>query len=110
MALQHSRPLDIIDVRPLGPGLHGAVTTSLLKTPGLQLMRMVLRAGHALPEHRVAGEITIQCLEGQVVVTTASRTCPLHAGELVMLGGGEPHAVQAVTDASLLVTVVLAAR
>lgn len=110
MALPHARPLDIIDVRPFGPGLRDAVTTSLLKTPGLQLMRLVLRAGDALPEHRVPGAITIQCLEGEAVVTTPARNCPLHAGELVMLGGGEPHAVQAVTDASLLVTVVLAAR
>jgi hypothetical protein len=47
MALQHSQPLDIIDVRPLGADLNDAVTTSLLKTPTLQLMRLVLRAGRA---------------------------------------------------------------
>ena len=110
MALPHARPLDIIDVRPFGPGLRDAVTTSLLKTPGLQLMRLVLRAGDALPEHRVPGAITIQCLEGEALVTTPSRSCPLPAGRLVMLEGEEPHAVQAVTDTSLLVTVVLPAR
>jgi quercetin dioxygenase-like cupin family protein len=41
------------------------------------------------------------------VLTTPSRTCRLPAGRLVMLEGGEPHAVHAVTDASLLVTVLL---
>jgi quercetin dioxygenase-like cupin family protein len=107
MALPHAQPLDVIDVRPLGAGLPGAVTTSLLKTPALQLMRLVLRAGHGLPEHSVAGAITIHCLEGEAAVTTPSHTCDLRAGHLVMLSGSEPHAVKAITDTSLLVTVLL---
>jgi quercetin dioxygenase-like cupin family protein len=49
----------------------------------------------------------VQCLEGEAVLTTPSRTCRLPAGCLVMLEGGEPYAVHAVTDASLLVTVLL---
>jgi quercetin dioxygenase-like cupin family protein len=107
MALPHAQPLDVVDVRPLGAALRDVVTTSLLKTPSLQLMRLVLLAGHGLPTHSVAGAITLHCLEGEAVVTTPSRTCRLLAGQLVMLGGGEPHSVQSVTDASLLVTVLL---
>ena len=107
MALPHAQALDIIDVRPLGAALADAVTTSLLKAPSLQLMRLVLRAGHGLPTHSVPGAITVHCIEGEAVVTTPTRTCRLLAGQLVMLDGGEPHAVQAVADASLLVTVLL---
>jgi quercetin dioxygenase-like cupin family protein len=107
MALQHAQPLDIIDVRPLGSGLRNAVTTSLLKTPTLQLMRVVLPAGQGMREHSIAGAITVHCLEGEAVVTTPSRKCHLTAGQLVMLAGAEPHGVQAVTDSSLLVTVLL---
>ncbi len=107
MALQHAQPLDIVDVRPLGPRLRNAVTTSLLKTPTLQLMRVVLPAGQSMREHSVAGAITVHCLEGRAVVTTPTRRCPLEAGQLVMLSGAEPHAVEAETDASLLVTVLL---
>lgn len=107
MALPHAHPLDVIDVRPLAADLADAVTTSLLKTPALQLMRLVLRAGHGLPEHSVPGAITIHCLEGEAAVTTPTRTCDLRAGQLVMLTGSELHAVTAITDASLLVTVLL---
>ena len=107
MALPHAQPLDVIDVRPLDAGLQAAVTTSLLKTPALQLMRLVLRAGHGLPQHSVSGAITIHCLEGEAAVTTPSRHCELRPGHLVMLSGSEPHAVKATTDASLLVTVLL---
>ncbi len=107
MALPHALPLDIIDVRPLGAGLRTAVSTSLMKTDTLQLMRLVLPAGQGMPEHGVPGAITIQCIEGETVVSTPSRSCELHAGELVMLSGGESHAVKAVTDSSLLVTILL---
>jgi quercetin dioxygenase-like cupin family protein len=107
MALQHAQPLEIIEVRPLGAGLRAAVTTSLLKTPTLQLMRLVLRAGDGLPEHSVRGATTVHCLEGEAVVTTAARRCELQSGQLVMLVENERHAVQAVTDSSLLVTVLL---
>jgi quercetin dioxygenase-like cupin family protein len=107
MALPHAQALDVIDVRPLGARLREAVTTSLIKLPSLQLMRLVLQAGQALPEHHVAGVISVHCLEGEATVTTPSRTCHLLAGQLVVLEGGEPHAVMAVSDSSLLVTVLL---
>ena len=107
MALPHAQPLDIIDVHPLGAALGGAITTSLIKTPTIQLMRLVLRAGQGLPEHSVAGAISVQCIEGEAVVTTPARDCPLRTGQLVVLAGGELHAVRAVTDASLLVTILL---
>ena len=110
MALKHAQPLDVIDVAPLGDNLHTSVTSSLLKTGALQLMRVVLRAGHGLPEHHVPGEMTLQCLEGDAVVTTPHRACTLTAGQLVTLPGGEPHAVTALTDTSLLVMVLLAAQ
>lgn len=109
MALQHAQPLDIIDVHPLGPELRNAVTTSLLKTPTLQLMRLVLHAGHGMREHSVAGAITVHCLEGEAVLTTPTRNCPLAAGQIVMVSGAEPHAIEAKTDTSLLVTVLLRA-
>lgn len=107
MALAHAHPCEAIDIRPLRGALGDAVTTSLIKTEHLQLMRLVLRAGAGLPEHHVAGEITIQCIEGEAVVVTPSGTCPLAAGQVMLLPASMPHAVRAVTDASLLVTVVL---
>ncbi len=107
MALPHAHPLDVIDLRPLGPALAGARSTSLLKTERLQLMRVVLQAGQALPSHAVAGPITLHCLEGEATVETPTRSCELQAGGLVMLEGQEPHAVTTATGTSLLVTLVL---
>lgn len=51
-------------VRPLAAQLQDSRTTALLKAAELELVRIVLRAGQRLPEHRAPGEITVQCLEG----------------------------------------------
>lgn len=107
MALDHAQPLDVISLQPLAGKLHEVKTHSLLKTNRLQLMRLVLAAGQSVPEHQVPGEITIQCLEGEAVVSTPGLARTLKAGELMALPGGEPHGLRASTAASLLVTILL---
>jgi quercetin dioxygenase-like cupin family protein len=106
MALEHHRPLQAIDVRPLGTALADAVTSSLLKIDELQLMRVVLRQGDALPEHAVDGAVTLLCLEGKATVTVPSGVRELPAGHVLVLPPGEPHAVMARQDCSLLITLL----
>ena len=73
MALPHAQPLDTIDLRPLGESLAATPSTSLIKTSSLQLMRVVLRRGETFAEHRVPGEITVHCLEGEAALSTPTR-------------------------------------
>lgn len=106
MALKHAQPLEIIDLHATDESRGTAISSSLLKTPHLQLLHVVLAAGHALPEHHVPGEITIQCISGEADVVTPATSCRLVAGTLVMLPAAEPHRVQAHLDTALLVTVL----
>ena len=106
MALEHAQPLETINLHAHGGPHAPPVSTSLLRTPHLQLLRLVLPAGHALPRHHVPGEITIQCIEGEADIATPARTFGLAAGTLVMLPAGEPHEVRSRTGCVLLVTVL----
>ena len=108
MALAHAAPGARIDGRPLGAALSATPTHALLKTGTLELMRIVLLAGRSLPPHRVSGEITVQCIEGRVWLRAEAGAHLLEAGDLVLLPGGDLHALDAVEDSSLLVTIVLA--
>lgn len=107
MALVHAQPLEVISIRPLAARITEARTHSLLKTDRLQLMRLVLAAGQTVPEHQVAGEMTLLCLEGQVLVRTPGRQSRLCEGELILLPAQEPHALQPQSDSSLLATLLL---
>lgn len=107
MALPHARPGQAVDVRPLGGRLGDERTTALLKSRDLEVIRLVLKAGATLPPHKVAGEITIQCLEGRLSVRSDGATTVLGPGHLLFLNGGAVHDVSALDDASALVTIAL---
>lgn len=98
---------EVAAIAPLGAALPGQRTTALLKGRQLELIRLVLKAGDALPEHAAPGELTLQGVEGRLVLTTPAGRVEVSAGDLVHLAAGEPHAVHALEDASALITVCL---
>lgn len=106
MSIQHASPGKIIQLR-LGVALRNSKTMTLAKTIDLELIRLVLPAGKEIPIHKAPGEITVQCLEGRVAFTAEGKTQELTAGQLLYLTAGEPHALKAIEDSSLLVTLLL---
>ncbi len=108
MALQHARSTDVVSVRPLGAALAAAATSAILKATQLEVIRAVLPAGKELRQHETPGEMTIQCLEGEVELHTAAGASLLRAGDLVHLQAHATHSLRGLTDASLLLTLCLA--
>ena len=104
MALSHAKPWQTIDISPLGGALRASATHAILKTHALELMRIVLPAGEALPPHSVYGELTLLCLEGVVEVDGDGVGCRLAAHQLALLPAQARYAVRALQDASLLMT------
>jgi len=107
MAQAHAASGDIIDVQPLGAALHQQVTSAFFKSPQMELVRLVLPSGKAMREHKVAGEITVQCIEGLIEFTTPTLSRRLAAGQLIHLAAGEPHALLALADVTALLTICL---
>lgn len=110
MTMPHATPGQILDLRPLGSELRNARTAALLKTPQLEVIRMVLPAGKEIPSHRAPGAITVHCLEGRVAFTALGKTQELSDGQLLYLPAGVEHALRGVEDASVLVTLQLPDR
>ena len=109
MAQPHLAPGQIGSVLPLGSKLAQTPSYALLKAPQLEVIRVVLSAGKTMPGHQVAGEITVQCLEGVVDFRLGREVRHMRAGDFLHLPGGAPHELTAVEDASLLVTICLLA-
>lgn len=108
MAIPHAKSGEVIDVRPLGPALSKARTTTLVKTKTLEIIRLVIPTGKDIPVHQAHGEITVQCLEGRVAFTVGNTRQHLEAGQLLYLSSEEPHALHGIEDASILLTILLA--
>ena len=106
MAIPHAQPGDVIDVRPLANKMAASITNTLIKTPNVEVIRMVLPAGKVLSEHKAPGEIIVQCLEGDITFTTMGEPKRLRAGDMLYLAAGEPHELVAVEDSSFLLTIM----
>lgn len=107
MALHHAASGEVIDVRPLSDALQTEPTKALYKSQHLEVFRIVLLAGKRMPEHRVDGELTLQCLQGRIEFSAAGATQLMRQGDLICLTGGVPHGLKALEDASVLVTLLL---
>ena len=55
----------------------------------------------------MAGEITVQCLEGRIDLSVDGVSQVLRTGQLMHLEGGVLHGLVGIDDASALVTIVL---
>ena len=107
MAIEHASSGQVIDVSPLGQAVATSITTTLVKTATLEVIRLVIPKGKDLPEHRAPGEITLQCLEGEVDLTAAGSTRRMAAGQMLYLDAGVPHSLTGIRDASVLLTILL---
>lgn len=107
MAIPHAAPAQTIDIQPLGAKLTTSRTTVLVKTPTLEVIRLVVRAGERHPKHHVPGDITVQCLEGCITFGVEDVPHELKAGQMLYLAGGQSHYVQGIEDSSILLTILL---
>jgi len=107
MAINHANPAEVIHLQPLGSEIGSAKTYTLFKTDVMEAIRLVLPAGKQIAEHQAPGEITVYCLEGRIKFTSQGQPRELVAGDLLYLSAADPHAVEAIEDSSVLVTILL---
>ena len=95
MALPHAQSAQLVSLRPLGALLADTQSYAIIKAAQLEVIRVVLRAGERLRQHDTPGEITVQCLEGEVQFEVGGATHVLRAGDLLHLQARAPHALRA---------------
>jgi len=107
MALQHAVSGELIALQRGDDDIAHFTSIALVKTEHMELIRLVLPTEKSMPEHSVEGEMTLVCLEGEIVFEAHGRTTILQPSEMVYLAGGEPHAIRANKDAVALLTILL---
>jgi len=107
MALAHATSGQVIALTRADEDTTQFSSIALTKTEQIEIIRLVLPAGKEMPEHHVKGEITFQCISGQLAFIMGATTATLTGGEMLYLEGGAPHAVKALADSVALVTIVL---
>lgn len=106
MATHHASPGEIVDLATWAQDVPNEKTKVIVKTDEMELVRLVLPAGKEFADHKVSGPCVIHCITGEVECPAMGTTQALTSGQLLYLMSGEPHAVRAVVDSVVLLTII----
>ena len=107
MALQHAASGELIRLQRTEDDIAHFTSVALAKTEHMELIRLVLPTAREMPPHKIDGEMTLLCLQGEIVCDAHGIATVLRPGEMLYLLGGVPHAVRANEDAVALMTILL---
>ena len=83
----------------------GRQTESLAREGGASVLMMAMPASDEVREHSAPGTVTVHALRGHAVVSTEGDSFELTAGRLVVFQPGVRHAVRAVEQSVILLTI-----
>ena len=83
---------------------NGIVSRTLLQTPHSRTVLFGFAAGQELTEHTSTQHAVIQILSGECEFALAGKPHLLKAGHLLYMPPNLPHAVKALTEFSMLLT------
>lgn len=89
------------------PAKDGHRQAGLIHRGHLRLLLFTFDAGGRLPEHRAPGHVVIHCLRGELDVVAGAAKHRLGPGEALALDPAVPHAVEAVAESDMLLTVCM---
>lgn len=89
------------------PAKDGHRQVGLIHRGPLRLLLFSFEAGGRLPEHRAPGHIVIHCLRGELHVDAGASRHRLGPGEALALDPAVSHAVEAVVESDMLLTVCM---
>jgi quercetin dioxygenase-like cupin family protein len=102
----HIESGEIINLKTLKDGMSEHSTFALIKTKEMEVIRMVLPRGKDIMEHQVEGEISVHCLQGNVIFRVEDSAIELSENDWFYLEGNQSHALHAKEDTILLVTIL----
>jgi quercetin dioxygenase-like cupin family protein len=84
--------------------LNGHTARTLIRTADLRVVLLVMKSTARIPEHHADETASIQLLSGRIRLALPSHEVELRTGQLLALGAGIRHDVQALEDSAFLLT------
>ncbi|MGD0091714.1 MAG: cupin domain-containing protein [Planctomycetota bacterium] len=86
----------------------GIVSRQIIQKKTGSVTLFAFDEGQALSEHTAPFDAFVQVLDGQVEITIAGKPLTVQAGEAVIMPAGQPHALRALTQMKMLLTMIRA--
>ncbi len=82
------------------------VSKEIIKKPTGTVTVFAFAQGQGLSEHTAPFDALVQVLDGGAEVTISGKPYLLHAGEMIILPAGEPHALKAVQNFKMMLVMI----
>jgi quercetin dioxygenase-like cupin family protein len=87
------------------PTTKSHLAKTVVHDAGLRVVLMILRRGAKIPSHTADCSVMIHVLDGRVVVPLFATSYDLGAGQLLAIDRNVEHALIAIEDSALMLTV-----
>ena len=82
------------------------VSREIVKKPTGTVTAFAFDAEQGLSEHTAPFDALVHVLEGEAEITIAGRPHHLHCGEMILMPGGQPHGLKALTRFKMILTMI----
>lgn len=99
-----STPIDIVDFVEYEQG--SVVSKTLSSKPHINITLFAFDENEEISAHTSPGDAMVQILDGQALITIDQKEINASKGQVVVMPANVPHAVKALTQFKMLLTVV----
>jgi len=100
-------PAEAVEVAKLVSVAPAAIVSRVLaRSAGGSVTIFAFAAGQELSEHTAPFDALVHVVSGQLGLTIGGTPVPAAAGEMVVMPAGVPHALRAVADTTMLLTML----
>jgi quercetin dioxygenase-like cupin family protein len=97
---------EVQDLHQNGHGADGVKRATLHRNDGAIYVLLAMDAGSHMREHQAKAWASVQCLEGEILLTLENQEYLLHPSQILMMEPGQRHSLSAKIKSALLLTLV----
>lgn len=102
----HIKSGEVVNLETLRDEMDVDTSYALVKTEDMEVIRMSVHKGKTTNENSIEGEMSVQCLKGDILFMVDGNACELKAGDWLYLQKKQNFSYSVKEDTILLVTIL----
>ncbi len=102
----HIKSGEVVNLETLRDEMDVDTSYALVKTEDMEVIRMSVHKGKTTDENSIEGEMSVQCLKGDILFMVDDKACKLTAGDWMYLQKRQNFSYSVKEDTILLVTIL----
>lgn len=102
----HIQSGEVVNLELLKGEMDVDASYAIIKTDDMEVIRMAVRQGKKINEHQIEGELTVQCLKGNITFTVDGKPCNLKENDWLFMEKKQSFSYEVNADTILLLTLL----